>query len=84
MSEKKKFDPAPEGTYKIRMESFKIKDTKAGTGKYADCMFEIMKGEHDCEGWKIFEKYNFDNPNPKAVEISKIGYSICCRARHKR
>lgn len=71
-NKKKEFVPAPEGTYKIRMEKFQIKDTKAGTGQYVDCMFEIMGGSHECEGWKVFEKYNFKNPNPKAEEISKI------------
>lgn len=73
MSEEKKvYAPAEEGSYKVRLEKYEVKDTKAGTGKYLDLQFEIMESkEHDFGGKRIFQKYNIENPNPKAVEISK-------------
>lgn len=69
--EKKVYKPADEGSYKVRLEKYEVKDTKAGTGKYLDLQFEIMESkEHDFGGKRIFQKYNIENPNPKAVEIS--------------
>lgn len=70
--QKKQFLPAPEDTYKMRLARAVVKETKAGTGKYLDCMFEFTKEELTKEHGAVFEKYNFDNPNPKAVKISRI------------
>jgi len=51
---KKPYEPVPENDYKLRMEKWELKDTKSGTGKYLNCMFEVMSG--DFKGKKIFEK----------------------------
>lgn len=68
---KKEFSIAPDGDYKLRLAKYQIKDTKSGTGKYVNCVFEFAKKELGQEHGAVFENFNIENPNPKAVEVGK-------------
>ena len=57
-----------DGTYYMLCERAEIKSTKAGTGRYLECTFEIVDGP--MKGRRVWMRYNFDNPSEKAVEIA--------------
>ena len=61
------FEPIPAGEYSTVCTEAVIKTTKAGTGQYIACTFNIVGGVH--QGKKLFTQFNFRNPNPKAAEI---------------
>ena len=68
---KKVFEPIPDGIYKVGLEKVEIKTTRKGDGKYLNCMFSIIKGDHKFEKWKLFDMFNLENKSERAVEISR-------------
>jgi|TARA_R110000751_G_scaffold56133_1_gene120025 hypothetical protein len=69
VSEKRDFEPIPEGWYTAAITSADVKDTKAQTGKYIAVRFDITGPEH--QGRVVFTNLNTRNPNPKAEEIGR-------------
>lgn len=65
--ELKNFDALPTSNYPLRMIGAEVKGTKAGTGHYLNCEFEVIDGNY--RGRRVFQKYNFDNPSADAVNI---------------
>lgn len=72
------FRIVPPGEYQVYMESSDFKDTKAGTGKYLECVLVVADGEY--EGAKIFVRLNLINPNQQAVDIAKSQLRALCEA----
>lgn len=72
------FEAIPAGTYAAIMVESEMKDTKAGTGKYLECKFQIIDGPH--KGRNVWDRLNLVNPNEKAVAIAKGTLSAICRA----
>lgn len=63
------FSPIPVGEYVVQIVDSDIKPTKRGDGHRLEMTFEVMDGEY--KGRKVWQSYNVDNPNPKAVEIAQ-------------
>jgi len=61
------FDPLPPGEYLAMVTNSEIRDTKAGNGKYITVTMEIIDGKFS--GRRIWENFNFINPNKVTVEI---------------
>ena len=59
----------PAGRYKIFIESFQIKETKARDGSYAEIVMLVQDAEHN--GRKLWARYTLQNPNAQAVSIGK-------------
>ena len=70
--------PVPSGNYRAIIDGAKIKDTRAGTGKYLELEFTIIEGQH--KGRKAWNIYNIDNPNQVATQIAKQQLAAVCRA----
>lgn len=63
------FKPLPEGEYLVVSDSAEVKETKTGDGKYLKVTFKVLKGEFTNR--LVWHQFNFENKNPKAVEIAK-------------
>lgn len=61
------FECLPTGEYKVQIVDGDVKETKGGTGEYAEFTSEVMEGPH--AGRKIWTRFTLSNPNSKAVEI---------------
>lgn len=72
------FDPIPAGWYRAFISEHETKETKAGTGKFLELVWEVSDGEH--ENRKVWDRLNLDNPNETAVEIARASLSAICRA----
>ncbi len=72
------YDVLPVGEYLSTIVSSAVKSTKAGTGQYLELVFELIEGEF--KGRKIWQRINFNNPNPKAEAAAKRELSTLCRA----
>lgn len=68
-SQKKVYDPIPEGTYTVKLTKSEERTTKKGDGAYINATFEVVEGDHS--GRLIFQKFLIDHPSAKAVEIGK-------------
>lgn len=63
------FEPIPAGWYTVRINSASLETTKAGTGQYIKCRYDVLGPTH--EGRVLFGNLNISNPNPKAEEIGR-------------
>lgn len=63
------FQPLPAGWYTANITDAEVKETKAGTGSYIKCRYDITGPSH--EGRVVFGNLNIRNPNPKAEEIGR-------------
>jgi hypothetical protein len=61
------FDPIEAGWYDARITDAKIKDTKAGNGKYIALRFDITGPSY--QGRVLWANINIMNPNPQAEQI---------------
>lgn len=57
----------PEGEYHVQLVDCELKETKAGTGHYLNCRFDVCKG--DATGRVLWMAINVNNPNPRATGI---------------
>jgi len=62
------FAAFPAGEYRMMIVSSDLKKTKAGTGVYLKVQFTHAGGEFS--GRHLWQNFNIQNPNPKAVEIA--------------
>ncbi|RTL05218.1 DUF669 domain-containing protein [Candidatus Dependentiae bacterium] len=63
------FELMPAGDYLVVSDTVEVKETKGGDGRYLKVMYKVLEGD-----WKnrvVFHQFNFENKNPKAVEIAK-------------
>ena len=63
------FTPLPFGLYKVGI--LDVEEgvlTKRGDGSYDKIVLKVLEGSYS--GRQFFERFNFDNPNPKTVEIA--------------
>jgi len=72
------FELLPVGDYLVMMTEAKMKDTRSGTGKYINATFMIVDGKY--EGRKLWDIFNWENENKKAVDIGKRQFATLCRA----
>lgn len=70
------FDPIPAGWYPAQITASDNMPTKAGTGHYIKLEYTLMGDNH--AGRKVFTNLNYDNPNPKAVEIANAQLKKIC------
>ena len=63
------FDPLPPGWYEATITNASLENTKAGTGQYIKCRYDITGPTH--EGRVVFSNLNIRNPNPKAEGIGR-------------
>lgn len=63
------FSPIPVGEYVVQIVDSDTKPTKRGDGHRLEMTFEVTDGQY--KGRKVWQGYNVDNPNPKAVEIAQ-------------
>lgn len=61
------YAPLPEGEYCVSLVDCEIKKTKAGTGHYLNCRFDVTRNEHI--GRVLWMAINVDNPSPVATGI---------------
>lgn len=72
------YEPVPEGNYTVVITESELAATKSGNGQRLAIEFTIVGGQY--EGRKLFDGFNIDNPNEKAVQISKAQLSSLCHA----
>lgn len=72
------FTPIPAGDYEAIITAAEIKQTKDGRGKYLELTTEVQSGQH--QGRRLWDRLNFDNPNPKAVAIAMQQLQQVCFA----
>lgn len=58
----------PAGEYKVQVISSEIKQNKSQNGEYLEVVYLITAGDH--QNNKIWDRFNFVNVNPQAVEIA--------------
>jgi hypothetical protein len=63
------FTPLPEGEYPVVLNNWDWKSTRRGDGHYLEMEFIII--EHIMTNRKQWDRLNLDNPNEKAVQISR-------------
>lgn len=68
----------PKGDYLAIMTQSELKDTRAGTGQYLQCVWEIVDGEQ--RGRLLWDRLNLKNPNATAVKIAESQLSAICHA----
>ena len=73
------FDPIPEGYYHVVAIDSEIRETKAGNGRYIQFKFEITDAG-PFQGRYVWDRFNMQNPNPKAVEIAQENLARFCQA----
>jgi len=71
----------PEGEYFASIVKSEIVPTAAKTGTRLNFQFKILNGDH--KGSILFVGLNYENPNPKAVEISEQELKSICDAAGK-
>lgn len=59
----------PAGEYMVVAKAGEVKQNKAGTGSYVSVEFTVADGKY--QGRKLWEKFNVQNANPKAVKIAQ-------------
>lgn len=64
---KQKYEPLPDGTYRLRMKNFKLGTSKAGHTKLT-AAFEVMTGDYKKR--LIFMDYLLTHSNPEAIVVS--------------
>ena len=62
------FEPIPKGTYLVQYDSFEDKQNSKGTGRMVKVELTVIGGPFD--GRKLFDNFNYSNPNPDAVRIA--------------
>lgn len=68
----------PDGSYVAMITESDIRETKRGDGRYISLTIEIV--DEKCNGRRVWDTLNIENPNPKAVDIAKIRLSKYCLA----
>jgi hypothetical protein len=68
----------PAGEYTCICESAEVQQTKAGTGQFLNCAFQIIEGQ--LKGRKFFERFTLENPNSDAVRIGHEQLTRLCKA----
>lgn len=63
------YDLLPSGWYTAIITEAELKPTKAGTGEYIKCRYDITGPSG--QGRVVFGNFNIKNPNPKAEEIGR-------------
>lgn len=71
-------DPVPAGWYTAKITDAKVKDTKAGTGKFLEVTFSILGPSY--EGRCVWGRFNLKNPNPQAEQIGQSQFMDMARA----
>lgn len=66
------------GTYRAEITNTEVKTTKAGNGSYLSVEFTVTDGP--AARRKLWNIYNLENPNDKAVEIAQRELSALCGA----
>jgi len=78
VSPQKAFEVIPTSWQSGMISDSSLKDTKDGTGKYLELVWEIVDGEY--KGRKVYDRLNIMNKNPKAMEIAQSELSAICHA----
>jgi hypothetical protein len=73
-----KFENLPEGEYELMVTKSEMKPTSKGTGKILSCTFTVLSGPQAKR--IMMTSYNWENPNPIAVQIGKGEFSDLCKA----
>ena len=78
-SDDSRYETVAPGWYHAGAIGSEMKTTRAGNGQYLNVQFEITeKGKF--EGRYVWDLFNFENPNPKAVEIGLENFAKFCNA----
>jgi hypothetical protein len=72
------FEPLPPGSYVAQIVASEMRPTKKGDGQYLELELEVLEGPY--QGWKLFDRLNLVNDNPKTVEIAQRTLSSICHA----
>jgi hypothetical protein len=72
------FEAIPAGPYDAIVVDSKVSETKAGTGKYLMLTMQVLSGPY--QNRKLFDRFNLQNPNASAVEISQRQLKALCEA----
>lgn len=62
------YEVLPDGEYLVVAKAGEMHTTKKGDGMYVKVEFEVLEGPK--KGRKLFQNFNVQNANPKAVEIA--------------
>lgn len=68
----------PDGKYLVTITAASDEANKTNTGRYLKLEFSVTDGQH--KGRKVWERYNYQNTNPQAVEIAQQNLKTLCVA----
>jgi hypothetical protein len=73
------FELLPPNWYNVELSDAKVKNTKAGNGKYLEVTLTVLDGEHKSR--RLWARFNLKNANHQAEEIGArelAGLGIAC------
>jgi hypothetical protein len=73
-----RFQPLPRNDYECIVIDTKIKETKAGTGKYLEVTLQVVDGP--ASGRRLWDRLNISNPSKDAEEQAKKQLDCLCAA----
>lgn len=77
------FEPLPAGWAIAEITNTENRETRSGTGHYIKVEFTILEhldADVTFAGRKVWANLNYDNPNPKAVEIAQTDMASIAHA----
>lgn len=74
----KDFDAIPAGKYPVMITESEKVDNSSGNGWHIKLVMQVLDGPH--KGRNLWHRLNLNNPNDKAVQISRGQLSSICRA----
>jgi hypothetical protein len=72
------FDPLPEGDYVLQVIDSEVRATKSGTGQMLVLTLEVVDGSY--RGRRIWDRLNIRNQNPTAQHIAENALADLCKA----
>src|SRR5690242_14291219 len=72
------FGPVPEGIYRLMIGRAEIKPNRAQTGQLVEVEFRVLDEPH--EGRRLWERFDYDGTDDKAVKKGRARLASLCRA----
>ncbi len=72
------FGPVPEGVYRLVIGKAELKPNRAQTGQVVEVEFRVVDEPH--EGRRLWERYDYDGSDEKAVKKGRARLASLCRA----
>jgi hypothetical protein len=72
------FGPVPENVYRLMITKAELRPNRAETGRVIELEFRVVDGPH--EGRRLWERFDYDGSDEKAVKKGRARLATLCRA----